>query len=526
MIHTTPGIVSSTLSGLLRRLPTPSVVVVGGGLAGLCAAIEAYKKGANVCLLEKEARIGGNSAKATSGINGVPTEAQKVAGIEDTVEEFFKDTEISGGQLSVPELVKVLTEKSKEAVEWLGTFDPSIKLTVLSQCGGHSKPRTHRLAPKAPGAPPMPVGFGLIQTLGNYLSAEEQISEGRITIETSSVVSKLLTNSHGAVTGVKISKKLEDGSEEISDILSDAVILCSGGFGASALVEDKSNSLAQEFAPHVIGLPTTNGSWAQGDGVKLARDPSVGAALTLMDQVQVHPTGYVHLQDPGNSTKFLAPEALRGHGGVLVNSEGKRFVNELGPRDYVTENIFKNSGNELMAHPKGFDALPLKAASYLILSEKAVQDYDPATIGFYAKRGLFHQTSNFDELAEQLSVDRNILYETFQDYDDCASGSKEDAFGKKVFPGKLLTQPNEPYFWAVVTPSIHYTMGGVKINENTQVLNSQDQPISNLFGAGEVTGGVHGKNRLAGNSLLECVVYGRIAGQQAAHSVLNQKLLF
>ncbi|KAK9761134.1 hypothetical protein K7432_014179 [Basidiobolus ranarum] len=523
MVNTTFESASATMPNLFGKLPTPSVVIVGGGLAGLSATIEAYRKGVNVCLLEKEARLGGNSAKASSGINGVPTEAQRIIGVEDSVKDFYKDIDVSGGQLATPELIKVLAENSKEAVEWLGTFDPSIKLTILSQCGGHSKPRTHRIAPKAPGSPAMPIGFGLIQTLSNYLLGEKPSSDGRIMIQTSCTVTKLLTDANGKVTGVKIIKKYEDGREDIGEILSDAVVLCSGGYGASAVIQDKTDSLVREFAPNVLGLPTTNGPWAQGDGVKLARDPSIGAALIHMEQIQVHPTGYVHLQDPGNATKFLAPEALRGHGAVLLNGEGKRFVNELGPRDYITEMMFEHVGNQHMAQPKGFDSLPLKAAAFLVLSERVVQEYDPASIGFYVKRGLIHQAGNFDELAEQLSVDRSTLHETFQEYDESVSGQREDIFGKKVFPGKLLTQPNEAYYWAVVTPCIHYTMGGVKINPNAQVLNSEDSVIPNLFGAGEVTGGVHGKNRLAGNSLLECVVYGRISGQQAANSVLIGK---
>ncbi|ORX91122.1 Flavocytochrome c [Basidiobolus meristosporus CBS 931.73] len=500
-------------------LPRPSVLIVGGGLAGLCAAIEVYRSGVNVCLLEKEARVGGNSAKASSGINGVPTEAQKAAGVEDTVEMFYKDTEKSGGQLSVPRLIKVLTDSSKGAVEWLGTFDPSIKLTVLSQCGGHSRPRTHRLAAKSPGAAPLPIGFGLIQTLSNYLTTEAEKSEGRLRIQTSCTVSKLLVNSDGAVTGVRVAKRLDSGGEDVGDVECDAVVLCSGGYGASAVVGDVQHSLVNEFAPHVLGLPTTNGPWAQGDGIKLARDESIKAALVHMDQVQVHPTAYVHLEDPGNDTKFLAPEALRGHGGVLLNGEGRRFVNELGPRDYVTQTIFEKASGQHMARPMGLGTLPLKAAAFLVLSEKAVQEYDPATVGFYVKRGLIHQASDLDQLASQLSVDPGLLRDTFKEYDECVSGSKNDIYGKKVFPGEMVSASGGAYYWAVITPAIHYTMGGLEINSSAEVLNNNHQAIPHLFAAGEVTGGVHGKNRLAGNSLLECVVYGRIAGQKAASHV-------
>ncbi|KAK9728036.1 hypothetical protein K7432_001352 [Basidiobolus ranarum] len=503
-----------------------SVIIVGGGLAGLSAALEAYQLGAHVTLIEKEGRLGGNSAKATSGMNGVPTKAQELQGIKDTIEKFAKDTEISGGQLSDPELVEVLTRNSKKAIEWVEQFTHGTNLSVLSQCGGHSEPRTHRFAPQEVGKPALPVGFGIIKMLSDYaeglVKLEEEKSstneESRMRILTSTTVLQLLTSNKNLkekVAGVSIVRTV-NGKKEYEELLSDAVILTTGGFGASALIDDVSKSLIREYAPHVVGLPTTNGPWAQGDGVRLAHDPKVGAVLIHMDQVQVHPTGFVDLSDPSNPTKFLAPEALRGHGGVLINGKGNRFANELGPRDYVTQQIFDFCSSESngLVHPKALaQPLSLKAACYLILPEASVKLFDPSTIKFYMGKGLMHQASNFPELADQLNLTQEELLKTLTDYDASLHGNHLDPFGKTVFPSSFLD--SEPFYYAVITPSIHYTMGGVQINSNGQVLRSNGHFIPGLFAAGEVTGGVHGKNRLAGNSLLECVVYGRISGASA-----------
>ncbi|ORY01525.1 Flavocytochrome c [Basidiobolus meristosporus CBS 931.73] len=500
---------------------TPSVIIVGGGLAGLSAALEAYNLGAKVTLIEKEANLGGNSAKATSGINGVPTRVQALQGVEDTVEKFARDTEISGGTLSDMELVQVLTSRSNEAVEWIQQFTQGMNLSALSQCGGHSEPRTHRFASKEPGKPALPVGFGIIKMLSTHLRGQiksEDTEEPRIRILTSTTAYQLITSNKGMkmkVAGVSVVKDL-DGRKEYEELLADGVILTTGGYGASALIEDASKSLIKEYAPHVVGLPTTNGAWAQGDGVRLARDPKVDAELIHMDQVQVHPTGFVDLSDPANPTKFLAPEALRGYGGVLINGRGDRFVNELGPRDYVTQHIFEFCSPEKngLVHPKHLEnPLPLKAACYMILPDSAVESYDRGTVGFYMGRGLIHKAANLSELSDELNLSVEHLTKTLQDYDDSLHGKLTDPYGKTVFPGSFID--GGPYYYAVITPSIHYTMGGVKINSNTQVLRSDGQPIPGLFAAGEVTGGVHGKNRLAGNSLLECVVYGRISGASA-----------
>uniref|UniRef100_A0A183EPB9 fumarate reductase (NADH) n=1 Tax=Gongylonema pulchrum TaxID=637853 RepID=A0A183EPB9_9BILA len=269
--------------------------------------------------------------------------------------------------------------------------------------------------------------------------------------------------------------------------------LATGGFSC-----DRSNegSLLQEFAPEKMTFPTTNGPWATGRGVKMAR--AMGAALVGMNYVQIHPTAFVDPKDPAATTKFLAAEALRGKGAILLNNNGERFANELGRRDYLTGKILEFCAKNKEAG----DA----HTAFMLMDNQAVDDFGRASFNFYAKiKGFFKEFGTLDEVAKYMNVTPSKLKETIDEYNVYARSEKkgEDKFGKKVFPVAL---EHPPFYVAIITPAIHYTMGGLKIDKNVW-----------LLAAGEVTGGVHGRNRLAGNSLLECVVYGRIAGRNAAN---------
>ncbi|KAI9202202.1 putative NADH-dependent fumarate reductase [Polychytrium aggregatum] len=494
-------------------LTPATVVVVGAGLAGLVASIEAYRAGAIVTLLEKERNVGGNSAKATSGMNSVHSEAQAARGILDSYDAFEHDTVRSGKGLSDPLLVKILTSDAPDALKFIESF--GLKLDSISQCGGHSFPRTHREGPR-PDGKPAPVGWDIIKALKDYIAnsvpsaSAAGADKPSITIVTNAKMLDLIVTSDTdskEVQGVKYSQKTPEGAEEILEIRSDAVVLATGGFSADAKNED---SLLREFAGHLAHLPTTNGPWATGDGVKIAR--RLGAELVGLDQVQIHPTGFVDPKDPESAVKFLAPEALRGHGGILIHPlTGKRFVDELSTRAVVTAAIFSNCAEA-------------KNHSLLVLNQEAVDRFDPATIGFYTARGFFQKYQGAEALATSKGFDVREFENTLASYEAALTAGR-DAFGKHVFPVKFSV--DDTLYVCTVTPSIHYTMGGLKINGAAEILDAtpyspsvyhpqQPRPIYGLFGAGEVTGGVHGGNRLAGNSLLECVVFGRIAGQRAA----------
>ncbi|KAF8302356.1 putative NADH-dependent fumarate reductase [Trypanosoma cruzi] len=492
----------------------PVVIVVGGGLAGLSAAIEATACGAQVILLEKEPKVGGNSAKATSGINGWGTRAQAEQDVYDSGKYFERDTHKSGlGGSTDPGLVRTLSVKSGDAISWLSSL--GVPLTVLSQLGGHSRKRTHRAPDKADGTP-VPIGFTIMRTLEQHIRTK---LADRVTIMENTTVTSLLSKSRvrhdGAkqvrVYGVEV---LQDEGV-VSRILADAVILATGGFS-----NDKTpNSLLQEFAPQLSGFPTTNGPWATGDGVKLARE--LGVKLVDMDKVQLHPTGLIDPKDPANPTKYLGPEALRGSGGVLLNKKGERFVNELDLRSVVSNAIIEQ-GDE---YP---DSGGSKFA-FCVLNDAAVKLFGVNSHGFYWKRrGLFVKADTVEKLAALIGCPVENVRNTLGDYEQLSKENRQCPKTRKVvYP--CVVGPQGPFYVAFVTPSIHYTMGGclispsaeMQLEENTTSPFGHRRPIFGLFGAGEVTGGVHGGNRLGGNSLLECVVFGRIAGDRAATILQN-----
>lgn len=496
----------------LARHEAATVIVVGSGLAGMSAAIEAADARAKVILLEKEPKTGGNSAKATSGINGWGSDTQAEQGVADEERLFERDTFRSGKNATTDFcLIRTLSSKSADAIHWL-KHRHGVPLTVLSQLGGHSAKRTHR-APPVDGRP-VPIGWKITSTLKDVIDVQYAES---IEVRCGMTVTKLLhtVDEQGVktVTGVEV-----NGAEEIH---SDAIVLATGGFGCS----QSPDGLMARFRPDLLGTPTTNGSFAQGDGVVLGEE--VGAELVDMDQVQLHPTGFIDPADPSNPTKYLAPEAIRGSGGILVNSEGKRFVNELDLRSVVAAAIQKNCANY-----KGEDGYEGPPFAWCILGQQAQELFGPSVLSFYkGKLGLFSDCEDASAAAKLIGCDENVLTQTLQEYKEAARLGTCKNTHKDVFPS-MLTPESTGLVVARVTPSTHYTMGGLNINPSGEVQERIDsivgshRHIRGLFAAGEVTGGVHGSNRLGGNSLLECVVFGRIAGERAATVKHSEPVMF
>ncbi|CAK9083757.1 Fumarate reductase (FRDS) (FAD-dependent oxidoreductase) (NADH-dependent fumarate reductase) [Durusdinium trenchii] len=483
------------------------VIVVGGGLAGMSAAIEAADAGASVTLLEKEPKTGGNSAKATSGINGWGTETQARLGVADEERLFERDTFRSGkGGHTSDSLVRTLSTKSASAVHWLKNRF-GVPLTVLSQLGGHSAKRTHRAPPDEHGRP-VPIGFLIMKTLRDVVETEYG---GRITVLTEAPVTKLRhqTDQGGVKTVVGVTHSDKQGGSH--DLDADAVVLTTGGFGC----DQSDGGLLMKHRPDLKGTPTTNGAFASGDGVKMAT--ALGANLIDMDKVQLHPTGFIDPKDPGNATKFLAPEAIRGSGAVLLNSKGERFVNELDLRSVVAAAI----QDKCSPYEKGDYCGPPFA--WCLMAKEAQELFGLPTLGFYKDRlGLFEDCATVADVAAFIGCDPDTLRATLDAYAAAKQRGVCVKTGKMVFPS-ALSSADTGLVLARVTPSVHYTMGGLDINAAGEVqellpnrIVGGHRHIRRLFAAGEVTGGVHGNNRLGGNSLLECVVFGRIAGERAA----------
>eukprot|EP00008_Paramoeba_atlantica_P005363 CAMPEP_0201488932 /NCGR_PEP_ID=MMETSP0151_2-20130828/20468_1 /ASSEMBLY_ACC=CAM_ASM_000257 /TAXON_ID=200890 /ORGANISM="Paramoeba atlantica, Strain 621/1 / CCAP 1560/9" /LENGTH=608 /DNA_ID=CAMNT_0047874365 /DNA_START=17 /DNA_END=1843 /DNA_ORIENTATION=- len=461
------------------------VIVIGGGLAGLSAAHTAFERGAKVLVIDKNPFCGGNSTKATSGINAAGTRTQREKGIRDTPEIFYDDIARSARHLLRPELAHVMAYESAPAIEWcISTFD--LDLSLVSRLGGHSEERTHRGKERFPG---MTITYALMEKYEEI--CKEQPSRARL-INRARATS--LIKDGDEVVGVEYTFKGETKKEY------GVVIVATGGFGHDFTGED---SFLKKYKPETLPLSTTNGDHCTGDGMKMGA--AIGANLVDMEMVQVHPTGLVDPNEPDSKVKFLAAEALRGVGAILLNKDGDRFVDELGHRDYVTGEIRKTKN--------------VDGGAWLVLngaSAKEIQWH----ITHYAGRGLMKKDLSIAELSKHIGVPVSRLESTFNQYNKVAS-AKNDPLGKKYFHN-MPWKGNDKFAVALITPVVHYTMGGLEVNREGHVLDSQQKPIPGLWATGEVMGGVHGANRLGGNSLMDCVVFGRVTGRASTSYLLDK----
>merc|ERR1711988_941571 len=440
---------------------------------------------------------------------------QKTQGIKDTNDIFVADT-LKGGAKK-PEVAKVLCCESGPGVDWLmDKFE--LDLSLLARLGGHSMPRTHRGKERFPG---MTITYALMQTFEKLAEQSD-----RAKIINKAKVTKLIVNG-------STDKSLFEAAEETMHLSNGAhvvgcvyekggveikeygpVILTSGGFGA----DFGNDSLLAKYRPDLLHLPTTNGEHCTGDAIKMGN--AVGANSVDLEWVQVHPTGLVKPDDPDAKVKFLAAEALRGVGGIVLDAQGNRFCNELGRRDYVTGEMWKNK------------------PPFRLCLNKAAQEEIIWHCKHYTGRGVMKFYENGAALAKDMGIDLQVLVDEHNQHYEASkkmekdpdggpfpaypSGKSWDArsgptgSGKKfyhnVLPGDKVA--TEPFHVAIITPSIHYCMGGLQITAAGEV-EGKNGVIPGLYAAGEIAGGVHGNNRLGGSSLLDCVVYGRVCAKSA-----------
>ncbi len=485
------------------------VVVVGAGGAGMTAAITAAGEGKSVVILESQSMVGGNSVRATGGMNAgktvyqdenefgesagvektLKTAAEKYAdnetitalaktvseqwaayqanptGYFDSVELMELDTMIGGKGINDPELVETLCANSADAIDWLD--EHGITLHNVSSFGGASVKRIHR-----------PVNAeGKTVSVGSYMIPllQENCEKAGVKMMLDTTATEILTDANGAAVGVKAT----GASGETVTVNAKAVVLASGGFGANL-------DMVVKYKPELKGFMTTNAPGIQGQGIEMAQ--AIGAATVDMDQIQIHPTVEAN-------TAALITEGLRGDGAILINEEGQRFIDEVGTRDVVSAAEIAQTGSY----------------SWLVVDQAMVDA--SSVIQGYIKKGYTVTGATYEELGKAMGVDAAAFAETMEKWNGYVEAKNDPDFGRTSFANPLNTAP---YYAVKVTAGVHHTMGGLKINANTEVLNEKGEVIPGLFAAGEVTGGVHGANRLGGNAVADFTVFGRIAGAAAS----------
>ena len=436
------------------------IVIIGSGGAGLSSAITATEKGAKVIVLEKMAYFGGNSNRSEGEMNAAGTKQQKAHGItDDTPERFAADTIRGGHGLNDPALVKALTENAASAEEWLLDLGAHF-CHRMGRGGGQTRARGHGPCDGSP------VGIEIMRVLG------ERADKDHIDMRLNNRVTKILMK-NGKVSGVQV--KTPKGMETIN---AKAVILATGGFGAN-------HKMVERYRPELKGFSTTNHPGATGDGIILAQQ--VGAGLTDIEQIQIHPTVI-------KKNGALISESMRARGGFLLNKNGKRFTNELLTRDVVSANELKQPGG----------------IAYLVI-DNSIYSKNKMAQNYTAEK-LMTKCDTIADVAKLIGVDEKVVQASFDQYHKAFDNKKDDLFGR---PEMLIRMDQAPYFVAEVTPGIHHTMGGVKIDPQAEVLTPEKKPIPGLFAAGEVTGGVHGGNRIGGNAVADIITFGRISANSA-----------
>ena len=457
---------------------TADVVVVGGGGAGLAAAISAEQNGAKVIVIEKLDILGGSTNVSEGALNAVDPVRQGAQGIEDSFEKFITQTYEGGHQIGDMDLITYMCENSMKTIEWMESLGVQFK----DECGtatGALWQRSHY--------PVTPSGNSYIRVYADYIAKSENI-----TLLMGTTAESLLT-ADGKVVGVKATGK---GGETVTVNADKGVILATGGFGSNkALLKEYNTGVWAHVDVTALGC-TNMAKSATGAGIEMA--VAIGADVTGMSDIQLHPCG-----TPG--TGLMENIRTSGRNRIFVNIEGKRFVNEGAARDTLAQGV--------LDQPEQTYWIVVNKVRY---PERDWVDANGATIANMVAQGVVIEADTLEELAEKTGMKAENLIAEIENYNAVVRGEKEDALGFLANNKADVELTEGPWYACKKVATVHHTMGGLKINANTEVIDTNGNVIEGLYAAGEVTGGIHGSNRLGGNAIADIMTYGKKAGEVAA----------
>jgi len=454
------------------------VVVVGSGFAGLAAAIEARLAGCGVTVLEKMKGFGGNSTISDGCIAAADTDLQRKAGIVDSPELMYQDMLAAGLGLNQPELVRVVTQKSNETFTWTRDFLGVVYQERVGWFGGHSLARSH--------APVNRSGADIIK---------QQLKKARhlgVEIKTKTYLQEIARNGTGRVCGVRVREGYQypdrESGQELCMKANKAVILATGGFG-----NDIQFRSAQD--PRLdASIDSTNKYSTTGEALQAAI--RIGALPVHLSWIQLGPWACPDEKGYGIGPDFSSYIAFPY--GIIVDPEtGCRLVNEMADRKTRADALL-NAG-----HP------------CVCLVDQHGIDVSGFGIAHCVRKGVVKQFDTLVDLSAACDMPAGTFKETVSRYNQFVRNNSDPDFGKPISKD---TAPilQAPYYAMRIWPKVHYTMGGALINAKAQVLDLNQQPIEGFYAAGEVAGGVQGACRLGSCAIIDCLVFGRIAGQEAA----------
>ncbi|WP_281699608.1 flavocytochrome c [Cetobacterium somerae] len=449
------------------------VVVIGAGGAGLIAAIEAKLNGANVTVIEKMAFPGGNTLISGAEYAAPENWVQKKEGLKDSKDQFFNDTMKGGDNESNPNLVRVLADNALDGAVWLKDYVNVVFEDRQMFFGGHSVKRSL-----------VPNGASGVEVIGKLMTKAKELGIP-VYLEMNAV--ELITEGN-RVVGVKALTS----TETHNFMGKNGVIIASGGFGSNIEMRKKHDPRMDEK------ILSTNTTGITGDGIVMGE--KVGAATTDMEFIQTYP-----VCDPENGALLYTGDVRLAGSAILVNKEGKRFVEELDRRDVISFAITKQTG--------GVGYLFWDQAQ---LDKTEVAVHHKGEYEALLRRGILVKADTIDEAAKHFGIDAKELKNTVEKYNEYAKNGKDLEFNKR---GGLVAFTEGPYYILKNTPAIHHTMGGLVIDSKGRVLDKNGNPIEGLFAAGEVTGDIHGKNRLGSNAITDITVFGKISGENAAKNL-------